>query len=585
MILITTALHETFSKDTNEKVLFLGEWCKVYNKKPILEKFDSQTMSYHWNDREKLYTDYQSIQIIYEKILLELSSKLNQVHQVNYSLRYWRILIGPWLGYFTQILFDRWFMLSTVFDNNQKYHCCVIKREPFSSVPNDMDHFNQQLVTDDWNEAIYGQLLELSWIDKVNVTWVEKIKQVPQLFVAKKIPIKKYIRGKVLPFLNKLFIKDDNYFFISSYLPLKTEIKLQMRLGQMPNLWKTQSSPIVKPCSKQRKWQLNGEKGGEFEKVLRKMIPMHIPTAYLEGYLILNKAVENLPWPKNPKSIFTSNAYLGDDLFKAWAAKKTESNIPLVIGQHGGHFGMNLFSFHEDHQIKIADKWLSWGWSDKNRKNITPIGNLKAIGKQVDYNPKGGALMVEMGIPRYSYHLFSIPISNQYLDYFNDQKIFLLSLPIKLRQQVLLRLYHCDYGWNQAERWQDSMPEVNIDLGRKDIKQLIKKSRLYISTYNATTYLESLTWNIPTIMFWNPEHWELKEQAKPYFELLEKIGIFHTTPQSAAKKMIEIWDDVDDWWYSSETQKARKVFIDQYARLPEEPLNLLQDIFEHNIEL
>jgi putative transferase (TIGR04331 family) len=86
-------------------------------------------------------------------------------------------------------------------------------------------------------------------------------------------------------------------------------------------------------------------------------------------------------------------------------------------------------------------------------------------------------------------------------------------------------------------------------------------------------------------MFWNPEHWELKEQAKPYFELLEKIGIFHTTPQSAAKKMIEIWDDVDDWWYSSETQKARKVFIDQYARLPEEPLNLLQDIFEHNIEL
>ncbi len=250
MILITTALQETFSKDTNEKVLFLGEWCKVYNKKPIWEKFDSQTMSYHWNDRGKLYTDYQSIQIIYEKILLELSSKLNQVHQVNYSLRYWRILIGPWLGYFTQILFDRWFMLSAVFDNNQKYQCCVIKREPFSSVPNDMDHFLQQLVTDDWNEAIYGQLLELCGIDKVNVTWVEKIKQVPQLFVAKKIPIKKYIREKVLPFLNKLFIKDDNYFFISSYLPLKTELKLQMRLGQIPNLWKTQSSPIVKPCSK-----------------------------------------------------------------------------------------------------------------------------------------------------------------------------------------------------------------------------------------------------------------------------------------------------------------------------------------------
>ena len=189
MVLITTALQETFPKEINEKVLFLGEWCKVYNKKSVWEKFDSQTMTYHWNDREKLYTDYQSIQIIYEKILLELSSKLNQTHQVNYSLRYWRILIGPWLGFFIQTLFDRWFMLNTVFDNNQKYHCCVIKREPLSFVPNDMSHFQQWFITDDWNEAIYGQLIELCWINKINVTWIEKIKQVPQSFVAKKIPI------------------------------------------------------------------------------------------------------------------------------------------------------------------------------------------------------------------------------------------------------------------------------------------------------------------------------------------------------------------------------------------------------------
>mgnify|MGYP000892133716 FL=1 len=82
-------------------------------------------------------------------------------------------------------------------------------------------------------------------------------------------------------------------------------------------------------------------------------------------------------------------------------------------------------------------------------------------------------------------------------------------------------------------------------------------------------------------MFWNSEYWELNEQAKPYFKLLEKEGIFHASPQSAAKKMIEIWDDVDGWWHSNKTQNARKLFINQYSRLPEEPLNLLQDIIEH----
>ena len=583
MILITTALQETFPKDISEKVLFLGEWCKVYNKKSVWRKFDSQTMPYHWDDREKLYTDYQNIHIIYEKILLELSNKLNETHQVNYSLRYWRILIGPWLGYFIQILFDRWFMLKAVLDNDQKYHCRIVKRPPLSVVPNNMDHFTKWFTTDDWNEAIYGQLIELYWANKVHITWVEKIKQTPQPFV-KKTLIKKYIREKVFPYLNKFFINDNNHFFISTYLPLKTELKLQIRLGQIPNLWTTQSSPIVRSCAKQRKWKLNGERGGTFEEVLRKMIPMHIPTVYLEGYLILNQAVKNLPWPKNPKSIFTSNAYSGDDLFKAWAAKKTENNTPLIIGQHGGHYGMNTFSFSDEHQVKIADKWLSWGWRSENRKNIIPIGNLIAFGRVVDYSPKGGALMVEMALPRYSYYMYALPVAGQYLDYFNDQEVFLSSLPIELRQQVLLRLYHGDYGWNQADRWQDSMPEVNIDLGRKDIKQLIKKCRLYIATYNATTYLEALTWNVPTIMFWNPKHWELNKQAKPYFELLEKEGIFHTTPESAANKMIEIWDDVDGWWHSDKIQKARKVFINQYAYLPEEPLSLLQDLFEHSNE-
>lgn len=579
MFLITTALQETFPKDKNTKVVFLGEWCKVYNHKSVWKKFNSKTMPYHWNDRQKFYRDYQNIQSVYEKILVELSDKLNQIHDVNYSLRYWRILIGPWLGYFSQVLFDRWFMLNETLNNDHEFQCYIIKRPPLSNVPSNMDHFTNLFENDDWNEAIFGQLIELCWPEKIKITWVNKTKNKTRSG-SKKISIKKYIREKVIPFFNKIF--PNEYFFIQSYLPLKTEIKLQMRLGGMPNLWRTQASPYVKPSSKKRKWSLKAKNNSVFEDILRKMIPMNIPTAYLEGYEILNQTTEKLYWPKNPKLIFTSNAYSGDDLFKAYAAKKTEKKIPLIIGQHGGLYGMNLFSFSDEHQIKIADKWLSWGWTDENRHNILPVGNLKAFGRIVDYNSKQGALMVEMALPRYSYYMYALPVAGQYLDYFKDQEIFLENLPIKLRKQVLLRLYHIDYGWNQYDRWRDSMPEVNIDPGHKDIKQLIRKSRLYIATYNGTTYLESLTWNIPTIMFWNPKYWELKEKAKPYFDLLENVGIFHSTPISAAQKMIEIWDDVDGWWFSSDIQEARKIFINEFANLPEEPLNLLEDLFQIN---
>ena len=42
----------------------------------------------------------------------EIAVRLNQIHGVNHSVRYWRILIGPWLGFFIQALFDRWTMLK-----------------------------------------------------------------------------------------------------------------------------------------------------------------------------------------------------------------------------------------------------------------------------------------------------------------------------------------------------------------------------------------------------------------------------------------------------------------------------------------
>ena len=85
-----------------------------------------------------------------------------------------------------------------------------------------------------------------------------------------------------------------------------------------------------------------------------------------------------------------------------------------------------------------------------------------------------------------------------------------------------------------------------------------------------------MSWNIPTVIYWNKAHWELNKQAKPYFELLENTGIFHATPQSAAKKMVSIWDNINHWWHSSEVQKAREVFVNQYSKIPCEPAKLIE---------
>ncbi len=579
--LITTADEKTWPEDKKHPVLFLGEWCKLYSRKSNWEKLDSKTHPHHWSDREKLHADYQAMQVIYEKTLSVLADKLNEIHQVNHSLRYWRILVGPWLGVFVSVLFDRHSVLKSVFLNDEKYSCTFIKRDDFSFVPNDMRDFEDFKSRDDWNEVIYGQLITSYWSNKVETTWVGENKG--QSFKKEiSVRLKRRVRNrKIIAFIKQLYIRNDSYFFISSYLPSKVQPALQKRLGQIPNAWRPLPSPIVEHDSNIRnQWKVLGiDAVTDFERALQVMIPLHIPTLYLEGYKALSTAVKKLPWPKTPKVMFTSNSFWLDDMFKAWSAKKTEIGIPLVIGQHGGTYGDGLFFWLKTHETKIADKWLSWGWSDENQKNIVPIANLRILGSQVSYNPKGSAIMIETGMYRYPSPMLPVPISEQWLDYFNDQQAFLTELPNALQKRTVLRLDRRTGDWIGGERhWHEVMPEVVIDSGNKSIKEIIQNSRLCIVTYDATAHLETLAWNVPTIMFWNPKHWEINEQARPYFDMLESAGIFHTTPQSAAQQMTKVWYDIESWWQSNKVQQARKTFIAQYSATPENALDLLKDV-------
>ena len=79
----------------------------------------------------------------------------------------------------------------------------------------------------------------------------------------------------------------------------------------------------------------------------RKILSIHLPTIFLEGY---NKSVAELmecEWPKKPKSVFASNSFYNEDYFKFWLGDKVSNRVPFIIGQHGGNFGMSKFSFYE----------------------------------------------------------------------------------------------------------------------------------------------------------------------------------------------------------------------------------------------
>jgi putative transferase (TIGR04331 family) len=529
---------------------------------------DAEVLPYHWDDRAKLFRDYLYLRGLHERLLRELADQLNDIHRVDHGLRYWRILIGPWLGYFTQMLFDRWSSIRQATQDCELSGTIVLSGHEEYLVPNDMAEFTQLFVGDDWNHHIYGAVLQLLGSVPLRMqeyTPKDRIARVP-LTPRQRL---KLGLAKTLAAALAKWSRDDGQFLLATYMPLMDEVRMYVRLGHAPQLWFSEPVVHMRPNSARRTWTVSGASGSEFETIARALIPRQVPVSYLEGYEALVGQTKDLPWPRCPRLIWTSNAQGHDDVFKCWAADKVERGSVLAIGQHGGHFGTGRWCFTEEHDIAICDRYFSWGWTDPNESRVKRVGQLKTkrpLG--VRHAKKRIALLVGNGLPRYSYSMYSAPVARQWLDYFNDECAFVSNLPESIRSCLVVRLHSSDYGWDQSSRWLERFPDICLDAGRRKIIELIRESRLYISTYNATTYLESLSMNVPTVMFWNPDHWEMRASAAADFDALKEVGIFHDTPQSAARHVAGIWNDVNSWWQGRELSRVRQRFQERYCDLP-----------------
>ena len=47
---------------------------------------------------------------------------------------------------------------------------------------------------------------------------------------------------------------------------------------------------------------------------------------------------------------------------------------------------------------------------------------------------------------------------------------------------------------------------------------------------------------------------------------MKEAGILHDTPEAAAAKVLEIYDDPNGWWRESRIQRARELFCRRFVR-------------------
>lgn len=61
-----------------------------------------------WSDRRLRQQAFAYKEEIYNRILIEISNALNKQHGVDYSVRYWTLICGPWLRQFINRICHFW---------------------------------------------------------------------------------------------------------------------------------------------------------------------------------------------------------------------------------------------------------------------------------------------------------------------------------------------------------------------------------------------------------------------------------------------------------------------------------------------
>jgi putative transferase (TIGR04331 family) len=575
--LITTADERSWITDSS--ILFLGEWCRSYDRKSHWSNLDAKVApSYGWLDGQK-DADHDYVQNLGETLLQELADALNQYHGTEHSLRYWRIMLGPWLHRFVAIIYNRWAAIHRAVENYTITNTVILDLSDEQLIPFDYQNFAVLYRSDNWNHAIYGKILQgctnvpcdiiaTNVIDK-DTAYSQKFTQMPSRTF--KMNVRSFM-ATGLQFIEKLFSRSTDALIISSYLPFIEDCKLHMSLGQIPTHRRSLLTPHVPPNFNVRnQFRLRTNAFVGFEPFIRDLIPQQIPTCFLEGYVRLLDKVKELPWPVKPKLIFTSNNFDSDEVFKVWAASKVELGVPYIIGQHGGNYGTSKFASSEKHEVATADRYLTWGWKEDCIKHY-PVVAFPLVGRtSLRSNTNGGLLLVERTGGHREEPWDDMEALNVYRE---DQFIFVKRLFEPIKKVVTVRLfaaYLCK-NWFDHILWEERCPSIKIDFCLEPIDNLIQKNRLTVFTFNSTGILENLALNNPIIIFFNDEHFPLRSSAEKHFQKLKSVGVFHTTPESASDKINEIWDDVEGWWGSDELQQVRRLFCNQFVRLSKNPI-------------
>jgi len=568
-VLITTALEPT-QTDMGDTV-YLGEWCRVTEDSDDWSKPNYSVIPHHWDDRTKLRHDYIYLKELHLSLLQSLTKALNTFHKINRPLRYWRIILDPWLLTYVAVVFDRWECLRKAFKENNALNIIKIEKTPQKTAPLNCANFHNLVQDEYWNYNLFSEIINKEYLRQCG------IKKISISLKKEKSKIQHSRQNKVFStriknILRKIAKITDNVLgkvatrnpvvFYKSYFPLLPFLRLNLSLFQLPRFYKaefqelgSEERPYIPHYSQNERAKivLNQKSKSHFECFLLSRIIKDIPIVYLEGFQISRAQVDLIP--EKPKLILTANGYWINDLFKLWAAENVFNGCKLALIQHGGSLTQgSMFAF--DFEENISDNFITW--SQPCHSKHVRLSPTKLIGFRPKKSSKKYCSLIGCEWPRYAFRIQASPISGQTLRHYRQAIRFYHFLKPEIKEKFRVKPYE-NQGWNLRQRFIDDIG-MNKVYEKQCFNHVLSMSRVVVVTYPETAFSESMLSGLPTILLYPCNLWELHPFMQPLLTTLKKSKIAFHNSKAAAFHLNSIWNHADLWWRSPDVLVAREKF-------------------------
>ena len=573
MFLATTGSTEFW--DRSDKIVVLGAGCLRYDRRPDWQGLRYSILSNPWADAGAVLKAERYCQGVIDNLVVDLSSCLNQIHGVRHSRRYWRILLGPWLLFYVHALYDRYVRVKRALDSHEGLRTTVLRPSDYATPVDTMDFIRlayHDPTADTFNLQLYSQIfkaLSVRGIALEEVSLPEGEKDAREIVDCDSEP------QKSLPFLKIRACNMMARFLrppvILWNLDLLNSHGLFCLLRRMAfRAWFMADIPGIRcrtsrPNEAGRKEFDVIESSDEFTSVLKRTLPTNFPLGYLEEYHHFRGSCLGA-WPTAPRVLVSPFGWLNEG-FKFLAAEYTECGSRLVGVQHGGGYGTSNVGPQLEYECSVSNSWISFGWLKEQgtcRVRALPHPRFTPIESMSKGRERRDILLVTTSHPRFSFRFESHPVGN-FDDVLKWRTAFVQALPESLRGHLLIKLTGEDYGWSQRHRLRDESGDLRFDAEGSPLRGYFLRSRVIVIEYSGTAYLEALAANVPTVMFWDPAHWEVRDEVERCFEDLREAGILWNSPEDAARKVSEIYDEPWDWWRGPSVQAIRHAFVSHFA--------------------